>query len=219
MTDGPALPTPLDEERPTRERIVDVAMHRFWADGYRATPLSRILEEAGVNPGSLYHYFPSKQDLLIAVLDRYLEGIRPMLLDPVWDAHDDPVERVFGLLDAYRDNVVATDCTYGCPIGNLALELADPDPPVRERIARNLERWVAAVEACLADARERFPAGTDLHALAVHVLTTMEGAVMQARAFRSVEPFDESVARLRDYFDRLHEAALADPPSIEETVP
>lgn len=207
MSDRDPRPTPLGQERPTRERLVDVAMRRFWADGYRATPLSAILEEAGVNPGSLYHYFPSKEDLLIAVLDRYLEGIGPMLLDPVWEAHRDPIERVFGLLDVYRQNVVATGCTYGCPIGNLALELADPPPPVRERIAANFARWVAAVETCLDDARDRFPDDCDVHELAVHVLTTMEGAVMQARAFRDVTPFDHSIARLRDYFDRLQEAA------------
>lgn len=211
MSDRTSIPTPLDAERSTRERLVDVAMRRFWADGYRATPLSAILDEAGVNPGSLYHYFPSKQDLLIAVLDRYLDGIRPMLLDPVWEAHDDPIERVFGLLDAYRRNVVETDCAYGCPIGNLALELADPDPPVRERIARNFAQWIDAVEACLEDARDRFPADCDLHALAVYVLTTMEGAVMQARAARSVEPFDASVTCLHDYFERLQRAASAGP--------
>ena len=211
MNDRDPRPTPLEAERSTRERLVDVALRRFWADGYRATPLSTILEQAGVNPGSLYHYFPSKEDLLIAVLDRYLEGIGPMLLDPVWEAHDDPIERVFGLLAVYRENVVATGCTYGCPIGNLALELADPAPPVRERIAANFAQWVDAVETCLEEARDRFPDDCDLHGLAVHVLTTMEGAVMQARASRDVTPFDDSIARLRDYFDRLHDASPTAP--------
>lgn len=201
-------PAPLaPEEPPTRERIVDAAMRLFWSDGYQATPVSRILAEAGANAGSLYHFFPSKQDLLVAVLDRYLEGIGPLLLDPVWEAHDDPIDRVFGLLDLYRRNVVATGCRYGCPIGNLAIEIADPDPEVRERIAANFDQWIAAVESCLDDAADRFPADTDRHALATYVLTTMEGAVMQARAQRSVAPFDASVEALRDYFDRLEDGA------------
>lgn len=182
-------------------------MRLFWTEGYQATPVSRILEEAGANAGSLYHFFPSKQDLLVAVLDRYLEGIWPMLLDPVWEAHEDPIDRVFGLLAAYRANVVVTDCRYGCPIGNLAIEISDPDPEVRERIAANFDQWIEAVEACLDDAAERLPDDIDRHALATYVLTTMEGAVMQARAQRSVEPFDASIDGLRDYFDRLEEAA------------
>lgn len=190
----------------TRERILDAAMRLFWSEGYQATPVSRILGDAGAHAGSLYHFFPSKQDLLIAVLDRYLEGIRPMLLDPVWEAHDDPIERIFGLLELYRRNVVATGCRYGCPIGNLAIEIADPDPEVRERIAANFDQWIAAVESCLDDAADRLPADVDRHGLATCVLTTMEGAVMQARAQRSVAPFDASVEGLRDYFDRLEAA-------------
>jgi TetR/AcrR family transcriptional regulator, transcriptional repressor for nem operon len=59
------------------------------------------------------------------------------------------------------------------------------------------------VESCLETARDRFPAGTDLPALAKFVLTVMEGGVMQARAHRAIEPFDASVAHLRNYFQLL----------------
>jgi TetR/AcrR family transcriptional regulator, transcriptional repressor for nem operon len=194
------------EEHSTREKIVRAAMRLFWAEGYHPTPISRILAEAGVHSGSLYYFFPSKRDLLIAVLDFYLANIWPMLLEPVWSAHSDPLDRVFGLLEAYRRNVVATDCRY-CPIGNLAIEIADPDPEIRKRIAANFDQWIAAVEGCLVDAGDRLPAGIDRHALASYVLTTMEGAVMQARVQRTVTPFDASIAALRDYFDRLQEAA------------
>lgn len=193
--------------RSTRDRILDVAMRLFWSEGYQATPVSRILEEAGVHAGSLYHFFDSKRDLLIAVLDRYLEGIWPMLLDPVWEAHEDPIDRIFGLLEVYRRNVLETGCRYGCPIGNLAIEIADPDPEVRERIAANFDQWIAAVESCLEEAGDRLPEEVDRHALGTYVLTTMEGAVMQARAQRSVAPFDASIDSLRDYFDRLESAA------------
>lgn len=205
-----ADPRPVSTDadgRSTRDRILDVAMRLFWSEGYQATPVSRILGEAGVHAGSLYHVFDSKRDLLIAVLDRYLEGIWPMLLDPVWEAHDDPIDRVFGLLEVYRRNVLETGCRYGCPIGNLAIEIADPDPEVRERIAANFDQWIAAVESCLEQAGDRLPEEVDRHALATYVLTTMEGAVMQARAQRSVRPFDASIDSLRDYFDRLEEAA------------
>ena len=38
-----------------------------------------------------------------------------------------------------------TDCTYGCPIGSLALELHEPDPPVREALAANFDAWTSAI--------------------------------------------------------------------------
>jgi len=187
----------------TRSRIVEAAMELFWLKGYGSTSIADILSRSQVNSGSLYYFFPGKQDLLIAVLEAYRDGIGPMLLEPAWQGVDDPVERIFALLAAYRGALVDTDCTYGCPIGSLALELHEPDLPVRELLAANFRAWVAAIEECLKAAEERFPANTNLHALAELVLNVMEGGVMQARTFRDAANFDRAVEQLRLHFDIL----------------
>ena len=67
-----------------------------------------------------------------------------MLLAPAWKGVDDPIERVFALLARYRLGIVQTDCTYGCPIGSLALEIHEPDPPVRKALAANFNAWTDA---------------------------------------------------------------------------
>ena len=103
-----------------------------------------------------------------------------------------------------------TECRQGCPIGNLALEMSEKSDAVREKIALNFENWRKAVRQCLLDAGDRLGADVDCDRLSSFVLTVMEGAVMQARAHRSVEPFDASVAMLRDYFDRLLASGGAD---------
>ncbi|HUF27409.1 MAG TPA: TetR/AcrR family transcriptional regulator [Gemmatimonadaceae bacterium] len=192
---------------PTRDRILDAAMRLFWEKGYQSTSIADIGRESGALSGSLYHFFPTKQDVLLAVLDRYRAGIRPMLLEPAWQGVDDPIERVFALLASYRGMLVDTGCFYGCPIGSLALELHEPDPPVREKLAANFDGWVAAIRECLEAAGDRLPRNVDRHALAVFALTTMEGGVMQARTHRSIDTFDTGVALLRDYFDRLQAEA------------
>lgn len=189
--------------RDTRGHIIGAAMELFWAKGYGSTSIADILSRSQVNSGSLYHFFPGKQDLLIAVLEAYRDGIHPMLLEPAWAGVEDPVDKVFALLARYRSLIVETDCEYGCPIGSLALELHEADPAVRRLLAENFENWVAAVEDCLEAAAGRFPPGTDLRALAELALTVMEGGVMQARTHREVGPFDRAVAQLRAYFDAL----------------
>ncbi len=189
--------------RDTRGRIVEAAMELFWLKGYGSTSIADILSRSQVNSGSLYHVFPGKQDLLIAVLEAYRDGIGPMLLEPAWGAVADPVEKIFALLAKYRSLIVETDCGYGCPIGSLALELHEADPAVRRLLAENFEGWVGAVASCLEQARDRFPPATDLRALAELALTIMEGGVMQARTHRDVAHFDRSVAQLRAYFDML----------------
>ena len=194
-----------------KERLVWAAMQLFAEKGYQSTSVADILRAAEANAGSLYHVFPTKQDLLVAVLDAYRDGIVPMLLEPAWVGVEDPIERVFALLAAYRRMLEGSDCLYGCPIGSLALELHEPDPEVRQGLAVNFEGWVRQVEACFAAAGERL-AGADPHGLAVLTLTIMEGGVMQSRTHRTLETFDIGVAQLRDYLDRLEQAASAGAP-------
>jgi TetR/AcrR family transcriptional repressor of nem operon len=191
----------------TKDRLVFSALRLFAEKGYGSTSIADILKAAGANSGSLYHYFPTKQDLLCEVLHRYKSGIGPMLLEPAWKGVRDPIARVFALLARYRAALEASDCTYGCPIGYLALELHEPDPQVRALIAENFDGWVDAIERCFSEAGNRLPRNVDSRALATFTLTTMEGGVMQARAQRDLASFDTSVAMLKDYIGRLETEA------------
>jgi AcrR family transcriptional regulator len=191
----------------TRQRLLLSAMALFAERGYGVASVAEILRGADANSGSLYHFFPTKQDLLLGVLGLYRDGIYPMLLEPAWRGVEDPIRRIFALLARYRRMLEESEFMYGCPIGNLALEIHEPDPPVRELLATNFAGWVAAVERCLVEAGDRLPEAVDRHALATFILTTMEGGVMQSRTHRSLQPFDAGVRCLEDYIRRLEEEA------------
>jgi TetR/AcrR family transcriptional regulator, transcriptional repressor for nem operon len=194
----------------TRNRIVTTAMELFWEKGFQSTSISDILGRTQVHSGSLYHFFPGKQDVLAAVLEAYRDGIEQWLLAPAWSGVDDPIERIFALLAGYRVQLVTTDCTYGCPIGSLALELHEPDPRIRDLLSANFANWTNAIERCLADAGARLPAALDRRRLAEFTLTVMEGAIMQARTYRDIASFDRNIAVLREHFDMLLEQAGAE---------
>jgi TetR/AcrR family transcriptional regulator, transcriptional repressor for nem operon len=197
---------PEEKQNSTRERLIYAAMRLFQEQGYTATGVSTILREAGVNAGSLYHYFSSKEELLKAVLETYAGMLDQVVMKPQREAMpDDPVERVFTLLEWYRAGMEQTGCTLGCPIGNLALEVSDHLPEVRNWIEWNFEGWCKEVQRWLDEAGDRFPAGTDTWALSRFVLTVMEGGIMQSRAERSLEAFDQGVVQLHDYFELLME--------------
>jgi AcrR family transcriptional regulator len=187
----------------TRTKLLDTAMRLFHEQGFAATGVATILREAGVNSGSLYHQFASKEDLLEGVLDRYVDLLHPVVLDPVVERESDPIERVFALLAWYRSGLEATRCRQGCPIGNLALEVSDSYPRVRPKIDLNFRNWIRGVKGWLEEARDRFPGSANPDDLANLVLTVMEGGIMLARARDSLEPFDRAVSSLRDYFERL----------------
>ncbi len=191
------------EAPPTRQRIVEAALYLFWLQGYASTGVAEILTRAKANTGSFYYFFKTKEALLLAVLEMYIQLLMPAVMNPVFSEIQDPVERIFGIMGFYRQNLLATGCTYGCPIGRLALEIPEEQFKVHKLLADNFDGWTAAVEKCLLDAKDRLPQNTDLKTLSQFVLTVMEGGVMQARAHRAIEPFDASVNHLREYFRLL----------------
>jgi TetR/AcrR family transcriptional repressor of nem operon len=187
----------------TRERIVRTAFQLFHEQGYHATGVSTIVREAGVNPGSLYHFFESKDALLLGVLGFALDYLGPAVMDPVEACTVDPIERVFTLLQQYRARMERENCRLGCPIGNLALEVSDNNAQARHLLHENFENWASRVECWLTAAGDRLPKATDRRRLARFVLTVMEGGLMQSRAAGHLGPFDDAVTVLRDYFERL----------------
>lgn len=193
------MATPAD----TRERLIDAAMELFVFQGYGNTGLAQIARKAGVLPGSLYYFFPTKQDLLHATLERRKQLLYPEVLAPIWERIDDPIERVFGLLAGYRSMLEMTEFRHGCPIGNLVLEVGETHPRSRALLAQNFDGWLDAIEECFRTSKHRLPEHTDARRLAVFVLTTMEGAVMLARTYRSFEAYDAAIVQLRDYVERL----------------
>ncbi|MBX3096878.1 MAG: TetR/AcrR family transcriptional regulator [Fimbriimonadaceae bacterium] len=191
------------EELSTRERLIETARDLFLLQGYHTTGVAEIVRTAGVKTGSLYYFFPTKEDLLLAVLEWYRDNIYAGLLQPVYERIDDPIERIFGVLDGYRQMLLLTAYDQGCPIGNLSLELTNSHPKARELINVNFDQWASEVRSCLDRAEGRLPAELDRQGLAEHILAVMEGAIMLARSYRSIEPYDKAILHLRDYLDRL----------------
>jgi AcrR family transcriptional regulator len=191
----------------TKDRLLESARYLFWEQGYAATGMADILKRAQANSGSFYHFFDSKEALLLAVLDSYLEGLEPIVIRPVCKNEANPLLRVFAMLAGYRQRLVDTECRYGCPLGRLALEIDADNRGAHQRIAANFDAWTGWIQRWLEESRGRLPADLDLHGLSRFILTVMEGAVMQSRTHGSLQPFDQSVAQLRDYFRRLGEEA------------
>lgn len=59
----------------TRRRILEAALACFAADGYDATGVAEICQRAGVSKGAFYHHFASKQQVFLALLNRWLGGL------------------------------------------------------------------------------------------------------------------------------------------------
>jgi AcrR family transcriptional regulator len=92
------------------ERIIAAGQQVLLRDGYERTTTNRVADEAGISPGSLYQYFPDKETILAAVIDRYAADLSTELTAVLADRLDEPgpelVRSAFtGLLDVLGENV------------------------------------------------------------------------------------------------------------------
>jgi TetR/AcrR family transcriptional regulator, transcriptional repressor for nem operon len=187
----------------TRDRLIESARYLFWERGFGGTSMADLLSHAGVNSGSFYHFFESKEALLKAVLQQYLHALKPVVVDPAFARTGDPVARIFAILGGYRERILQTECRYGCPIGRLALEIDPENRPAHKLIAQNFQSWIDVVRSCIEQVKDRVPGNTDLDGLSTHVLAVMEGGVMLSRSYGSVEPFDRAIEQLHQHFQLL----------------
>lgn len=187
----------------TRERLVRTAAELFWRQGYAGTGVNAIMQQAGATSGSFYHFFPTKEDLLLAVLDHVGEVLEDQVFGPAEAASQDPAERVCAVVGFYHRHLEDNGFALGSPLGTLAAELGDSHSQVRPKLEELFASWVERMEGLLSGSGERLPAGTDRAALARLVLSAVEGAVMQARVSRSLAPLDAVTAQLRGYLGLL----------------
>lgn len=177
----------------TRDRLVTTAAQLFHRQGYARTGVNEIIGGAEATSGSFYHFFDTKEALLMAVVDH----VGAVMSERVFDAAggNDPVGRVVAAARAYLED---HGPGLGSPVGTLGAELAASQPRVRERIAELYDGWSRQLEAALEDAGSRRVAARDRLRLARAVVGILEGAMLQARVHGDLAAFDATVAPLRD---------------------
>jgi TetR/AcrR family transcriptional repressor of nem operon len=175
----------------TREQVLAEASALFRERGFRGTSIGDVLERTGIQKGSLYHHFASKDELGHAVLDRWTEDLRSRLLDYLTSpAGPPPLERIAAALDGFVTEQEAAGCRGGCPFGNLALEMADVDERFRARISEAFRRLSDAFSALITRAKHdgALRPDADPQVLGHFLVASIEGGILLAKVHRSTEP-------------------------------
>ena len=127
----------------TREKLLQAAFEEIYRRGFQAASLDRILAQAGVTKGALYHHFPDKAALGQAVLD---DVIKSLLLERWLGVLErqagDPLTALQGMLEERSHNLTAHEVELGCPLNNLAQEMSPLDDRFRRRVAATFDVWI-----------------------------------------------------------------------------
>lgn len=170
----------------TRQKILDTASRLFHTQSYGGVGIATICEQAGVSKGSFFHFFRSKQELTVAVIEQFREKINNLLIEKAFSSTRPPLERldrfVKELYEFQKAQVNEGGHVPGCPFGNLAVEQATRDEVLRQK-AEGCLGWLAGhFRSAISDAIESgaFPP-VDEDATADAMLSYIEGIQLLAK--------------------------------------
>ncbi len=168
-----------------RDRLLSTASSLLHERGYTAVSVSDICKASGLKKGSFYHFFQSKHALVLATLDRFADHQRRAMTSPVdrtRPVRDQLVGRFVSMYQTYLLAQQTYGCAHGCPVGNLAQEMAHRDAQMRDKLSGIFAEWQAGLARLLRLANEREEmAVSDPDRAAEALLAYLQGTLLLAK--------------------------------------
>ena len=202
-----AKPATAKQPEVTREAILDAAFQEIYRHGFQAASLVNILERTGLTKGALYHHYPDKRSLGLAVVDevirRRLEGT---VFQPLRESSE-PLATLLAILRAKRDNAELVE--LGCPLNNLIQEMSPLDEKFRTRLNAIMTTWQETITDALRRAQRCGEVRKDVEctATALFIVSAWEGCIGIAKNMQSARTYRSCVEQLVAFVQGLAPAA------------
>lgn len=171
----------------SKERILNVASRLFKKNGFTATGIDQIMEEAGLTAGAFYAHFKSKKDLFEQSLDHSMKESRRMLLKGT--EHLEGEEKIRAVMKKYVSHLHRDMVEKGCALPSLASELYRASKKNNQQVAKYLSSWVFLIEQNLPPEWN----ATTKRKKALSLISQAVGAILLARLSGGSEISDEII--------------------------
>lgn len=183
-----------------REKLLEVAFNEIYQNGYTATSIDKILKQASMNKGSMYHFFKSKKELGLAVVNEkinsYIEDKYSVLLK-----YEENICQELLKLIKDRDNF---DFTCGCKLNNLMQELSPIDEDFKIALEKVYIRFENIIEEVLNKAVKNGEIKhNDTKALSMFVVASIEGCLGTAKKSQDGNYFQICISQLEQFLNSL----------------
>jgi len=178
---------------PTRQRLVEAAVRRFYRDGFRNVGIDQILGDVGISKTAFYKHFECKEDLMLAALEmqnRWLqETFRAMIRER---GGSTPLGRLAAVFDVVEE-IIESDEFHGCIFVNVAMEFPLPHEPAHQAASQSKQ----AIEEIMHELATEAGAD-DPRALARELCLIVEGAYVTRHVSGNRDTIDVArrIARL-----------------------
>lgn len=174
-----------------RDRLIQAAIDLIWTSSYGAVSVDAICDRADVRKGSFYHFFASKDDLVVAALDAHWQTRRPVL-DDVFSPSRPPLDRLrnyFAYVHRRQSEIKANyGRVLGCfhnSVGSECVQRPSEIAAKAQEIILSLRRYL---ETAVRDGQAEGVVGPgDPAILAKTLFAYVEGALTQARVHDDLE--------------------------------
>jgi TetR/AcrR family transcriptional regulator, transcriptional repressor for nem operon len=183
-----------------REKLLEVAFNEIYQNGYTATSIDKILKQASMNKGSMYHFFKSKKELGLAVVNEkinsYIEDKYSVLLKYEENICDELLRLIKN-----RNNF---DFTCGCKLNNLMQELSPIDEDFKIALEKVYLRFENIIEEVLNKAVKNGEIKhNDTRALSMFVVASIEGCLGTAKKSQDGNYFQICISQLELFLNSL----------------
>jgi len=181
----------------TRQRIVVRTASLLNTQGYRSTPVSAIMQAAGLQKGGIYRHFESRGALTLEAFWYAVARMRRRLSDAL-EGKRTAKDKLFALFDVVRNAPREEAFRGGCPIVNLAIESDDADPELRNAARQAMTRLIEVFERVIAQGMKQgeFRKG-EARAHARFIVASLEGGIMMANLYKDPAYMEAVLGRLR----------------------
>lgn len=169
----------------TKEMILEETSELIYRQGYLATSISDIMQASGVGKGQLYHYFASKQAIGLEVVTRLLSNWRLQLLDGIL-SQEDPKAALVAMVDWFFEFHRNQTVFYGCPLGNLIVELAAQELAFQDLLKGFMTDWEEALVAVLQAAYPEW-SRESCREQAIYLLASLQGGVVLVKVHQDLD--------------------------------
>lgn len=178
--------------------------------GFQAASIANILQDTGLTKGALYHHFPTKQALGLAVIDEVIKERLEGLIFKRLRESGQPVETLLDIIATIDKKVPSDFVMLGCPLNNLMQEMSALDELFQERLGGVLGIWQKTVEDALKRGQKQGEIRVDVNykAAALFIVSAWEGCIGVAKNMQSPKAFSVCMQQLHGYVQGLMPAKI-----------
>lgn len=189
----------------TRQRLLQTAFEEIHMHGFQGMRVDEVLRKTGLKKGAFYHHFSSKLELGYAVLE---EQISPML-ETIWQ---EPLQKIQNPLVDFpkiianlSEQIPSSMYEHGCPLNNLAQEMASQDKGFQTRISAIFSNWINSYTEMFEEGQKNGYVRKDVNATEVarFVVAALEGCIGVFKAEKLPEQWQACQSQLEIYLRGL----------------